>query len=44
MFCEKYGDDVIDSYTIPLKELSSDKLEEILEICKEYKKEKENEQ
>lgn len=38
VYGEKYGDDVVDSYTIPLKELSDNKLEEILEICKNYKK------
>lgn len=38
VYGEKYGDDIVDSYTIPLKELSDNKLEEILEICKEYKK------
>lgn len=43
VYGEKYGDDVVDSYTIPLKELSDNKLEEILEICKNYRKQQ-NEQ
>lgn len=34
VYSEKYGDDIIDTYTIPLKELSENKLKEILEICK----------